>query len=48
LSEPGTLHIQRPQDFGIGRDQIFVGGSWVDAASGDRREIFDPKDESIR
>ena len=38
--------IQRPQDFGIGRGQIFVGGSWVDSAGSDRREIFDPKDES--
>ena len=38
--------IQTPKDFGIGRGQIFVGGSWVDSASTDRREIFNPKDES--
>lgn len=42
------MHIQRPQGFGIGRGQTVVGGSWVDSASGDRREIFDPNDESIR
>ncbi len=38
--------IQTPKDFGIGRGQIFVGGSWVDSASADRREIFNPKDET--
>ncbi len=38
--------IQTPTDFGIGRGQIFVGGSWVDSASTDRREIFNPKDET--
>ena len=38
--------IQTPKDFGIGRGQIFVGGSWADSASADRREIFNPKDET--
>ncbi|HEY4250729.1 MAG TPA: aldehyde dehydrogenase family protein [Roseomonas sp.] len=40
------MNVQTPQDFGIGRGQIFVGGSWVDSASRDRREIFNPADES--
>src|ERR1700727_280251 len=38
--------IQTPKDFGIGRGQIFVGGAWADSASADRREIFNPKDET--
>ncbi|HVY14712.1 MAG TPA: aldehyde dehydrogenase family protein [Rhodopila sp.] len=38
--------IQTPKDFGIGRGQIFVGGSWVESASTDRRDILNPKDES--
>ncbi len=38
--------IQKPKDFGIGRGQIFVGGSWVDSASADRREILNPTDET--
>lgn len=40
------MHIRKPQDFGIQRGQIFVGGAWVDSASTDRRGIFNPKDES--
>jgi lactaldehyde dehydrogenase/glycolaldehyde dehydrogenase len=40
------MTIAMPKDFGIGRGQIFVGGSWVESASKDRREILNPKDES--
>jgi lactaldehyde dehydrogenase/glycolaldehyde dehydrogenase len=39
-----TVHSIR--NFGIGRGQIFIGGRWVDAASRDRREIRNPKDET--
>ncbi len=34
------MHIRKPQDFGIQRGQIFVGGAWVDSASTDRRGLF--------
>jgi lactaldehyde dehydrogenase/glycolaldehyde dehydrogenase len=34
-------------DFGIGSGQLFIGGRWVDSASTDRREIRNPKDETV-
>lgn len=36
-----TLH-----DFGIKDGQLYIGGQWVQSASSERREIFNPKDES--
>ena len=41
------MTIQTIRDFGIGEGQIYIGGRWVDSASRDRREIENPKDESI-
>lgn len=39
--------MQAMRDFGIGEGQIYVGGRWVDSAGRDRREIENPKDESV-
>jgi lactaldehyde dehydrogenase/glycolaldehyde dehydrogenase len=41
------MTIQTMRDFGIGEGQIYVGGRWVDSASRERREIENPKDESV-
>ena len=41
------MTIQTMRDFGIGEGQLYIGGRWVDSASRDRREIENPKDESI-
>ena len=41
------MTIQTMRDFGIGEGKLFIGGRWVDSASRDRREIANPKDESI-
>ena len=41
------MTIQTMRDFGIGEGQIYIGGHWVDSASRERREIENPKDESI-
>ena len=41
------MTIQTMRDFGIGEGQIYIGGRWVNSASRDRREIANPKDESI-
>jgi hypothetical protein len=41
------MTIQTMRDFGIGEGQIYIGGRWVDSASRDRREIENPKDESV-
>jgi len=36
-----TLH-----NFGIATGQLFINGRWVESATGDRRDIFNPKDET--
>ena len=41
------MTIQTMRDFGIGEGQIYIGGHWVDSASRERREIENPKDESV-
>ncbi len=41
------MTIQTMRDFGIGEGQIYVGGRWVNSASRERREIANPKDESL-
>ena len=41
------MTVQTMRDFGIGEGQLFIGGRWVDLASRERREIANPKDESI-
>ena len=41
------MTIQTMRDFGIGEGQLYIGGRWVDSASRERREIANPKDESI-
>ncbi|MBZ9938445.1 aldehyde dehydrogenase family protein [Mesorhizobium sp. BR1-1-16] len=41
------MTIQTMRDFGIGDGQLFIGGRWVDSASRERREIENPKDQSI-
>src|ERR1700688_3920794 len=41
------MTIQTMGDFGIGEGQLYIGGRWVDSASRDRREIENPKDESV-
>ncbi len=41
------MTIQTMRDFGIGEGQLYIGGRWVDSASRDRREIANPKDESV-
>ena len=41
------MTIQTMRDFGIGEGQLYIGGRWVDSSSRDRREIENPKDESV-
>jgi lactaldehyde dehydrogenase/glycolaldehyde dehydrogenase len=41
------MTIQTMRDFGIGEGQLYIGGRWVDSASRERREIENPKDESV-
>ena len=41
------MTIQTMRDFGIGEGQLYIGGRWVNSASRYRREIENPKDESI-
>src|ERR1700691_2900577 len=41
------MTIQTMRDFGIGEGQLYIGGRWVDSASKERREIANPKDESL-
>src|ERR1700728_1565712 len=41
------MTIQTMRDFGIGEGQLYIGGRWVDSSSKERREIENPKDESI-
>jgi hypothetical protein len=41
------MTIQTMRDFGIGEGPLYIGGRWVDSASRDRREIENPKDESV-
>src|ERR1700760_2144512 len=41
------MTIQTMRDFGIGEGQLYIGGRWVDSASAERREIENPKDESL-
>ncbi|MCR4471587.1 aldehyde dehydrogenase family protein [Burkholderia sp. SCN-KJ] len=35
------------EKFGIKRGQVFIDGAWVDSASSERREILNPKDETL-
>lgn len=35
------------EKFGIKQGQVFINGTWVDSASSERREILNPKDESL-
>jgi acyl-CoA reductase-like NAD-dependent aldehyde dehydrogenase len=41
------MTIQTMREFGIGEGQLYIGGRWIDSASKERREIANPKDESI-
>jgi lactaldehyde dehydrogenase/glycolaldehyde dehydrogenase len=41
------MTIPALRDFGIGHGQIFVGGGWVDSATAERREIFNPANETL-
>src|SRR6202167_4040550 len=41
------MTIQTMRDFGIGEGQLYIDGRWVDSTSRDRREIENPKDESV-
>ena len=41
------MTIQTMRDFGIGEGQLYIGGRWVNSASRERREIANPKDESL-
>ena len=41
------MTIQTMRDFGIGEGQLYIGGRWVDSSTRDRREIENPKDESV-
>lgn len=36
-----------PKDFGIGGDQVLIGGGWVASSGSDLREVYNPADESV-